>query len=169
MTMKKVAQKGFTLVEVLLYLTIIMSVISAMAGFIVFTLATNAKNGVIADIEQQANQVMTLIEEVGQGAVTITSPSIGTTGSTLSFTTPTSSPAVFTQSTGVITLSEGGGAPIALTNSHVLASGFSVNNLSTVGTSGTVRVQFTLSYVNNSGRNEFSYSNNYTTSVTSRY
>lgn len=157
------------MVEILLYLTILSTIIFAIAGFIVFTLATNAKNGVIADVEQQANQVLSLIEEIGQSATAVTVPSIGATGSNLTFTTPTASPAVFTLSSGVITLSEGGGAPIAITNSHVTASGFSVSNLSAAGTSGTVRVQFTLSYNNNSGRSEFGYTNNYTSAVTSRF
>lgn len=159
---------GFTLVEVLLYIAIMSSILLAVSGFVATMLGANAKNNIIADVEQQANQVLSLIEEVGQGASAVTTPSIGTSGSILTFTTPVSSPSVFTQTANVITISEGGGAAIALTNSRVSASGFSVSNLSAAGTSGTVRVQFTLSYINNSGRNEYSYTKNYVTSVTIR-
>lgn len=167
--MKRLTLNGFTLVEMLLYMTIVSTVLLAASGFVASMLATNVKNGVIAEVEQQANQVLSLIEEVGQGAITVTAPAIGTSGSSLTFTTPVSSPVVFTQTAGVITISEGGGAAVALTNSRVTASGFSVSNLSAIGTSGTVRVQFTMSFINSGGHNEYNYTNSYLTSVTSRF
>ena len=117
--------------------------------------------------DQQANQVLSLIEEVGQNATAVTLPIAGATGGTLTFTMPSAVTTIFTQTAGAITVNEGSGA-VALTNSRVLSSGFSANNLTAGVTSGTVRVQFTLSYVNNSGRSEYNYTKNYVTSVTIR-
>lgn len=161
-------QSGFTLVELLLYLAILSTILLAVSGFVVEMLAANAKNTAIAEVGQQANQVLSAIEVTGQNASAITTPAVGTSSITLTFTTPSNSPASFTQTAGVLTLSRGGGPAVALTNSRVGVSNFSASNLSAAGTSGIVRIQFTLSYINNSGRNEYNYSNQYVTSVTVR-
>ncbi len=160
-------QAGFTLVEVVLYIAIVATLLLAISGFLVNMLAANTKNNVITEVDQQANQVLSLIEEVGQNATAVTLPIAGATGGTLTFTMPSAVTTIFTQTAGAITVNEGSGA-VSLTNSRVLSSGFSANNLTAGVTSGTVRVQFTLSYVNNSGRSEYNYTKNYVTSVTIR-
>ena len=46
---------------------------------------------------------------------------------------------------------------IALTNSRIVASNLTFTNLSRAGTPGTIRIQFTLTHINPSGRNEYNY------------
>jgi hypothetical protein len=75
---------------------------------------------------------------------------------------------VFALSGGTITMTEGAGAAVSLTNNLVNVSGLSFSNLSRASTPGTVRIQFTITYINNSGRNEFDYSKTFDSNASLR-
>jgi type II secretory pathway pseudopilin PulG len=146
--MKKLDQ-GFTLIELLLYVSIVGAIIFSVAGFLSLAMQARIKNQTIAEVEQQGIAAMQQITQTGRNAA------------------DTNFSTVFDLSGGAIRVNPGDG-PIALTNSRVTASSLSFTNLSRPGTDGTVRVQFTLTYVNSSGRNEYDYSKTFYDSVTIR-
>jgi len=152
-------QKSFTLIELLLYVSIIWTVILSMAGFLFLLMQSRVKNQTIAEIEQQGIQVVQIITQVGRNAEAINSPSQGTSASSLSFdvVAAANDPTVFDLSTGTIRITEGTGSPVSLTNSRITASDLTFQNLSHPSTPGTIRIQFTLTYNNPSGRNEYNY------------
>ncbi len=159
--MKKISsQKGFTLVELLLYVAIAGIILLTISLFLQTLLESRVKNQTIAEVEQQGLQAMQLITQTLRNAAVINSPSTGTGTTTLSVNTYTgaNNPTVFDVSGGVLRVKEGAAAAIPLTNSRVTVSTLSFQNFSRSGTAGTIRIQFTLSYVNPSGRNEYSYS-----------
>lgn len=127
-------KKGFTLIELLLYVSIIGAIIFSVAGFLSLLMQSRVKNQTIAEVEQQGVQVMQIITQTGRNATDINFPS------------------AFDLSGGVIHENT-----IALTNSRVDASALTFQNLSRAGTPGTIRIQFTLTHVNSSGRNEYDY------------
>lgn len=129
------ANKGFTLIELLLYVSIVGTVIFSIAGFLSLSMQSRLKNQTIAEVEQQGVQVMQIITQAGRNATDI------------NFTS------TFDLSGGVIRENT-----IALTNSRVVASDLTFQNLSRAGTPGTIKVQFTLTHVNPEGRQEYNFS-----------
>lgn len=144
MKLKK-TQSGFTLVELLLYVGIIGAVVLSSASFLSLLMQSRVKNQTIAEVEQQGIQIMQIITQTGRNADDI------------SFTT------AFDLSDGTIRQNA-----IALTNSRVVASNLTFQNLSHAGTPGTIRVQFTLTHVNPEGRNEYDFSKTYYGTATLR-
>jgi len=67
--------------------------------------------------------------------------------------------------TTALRIKEGSGSAVNLTDSHVQVSGLNFQNLTRSGTSGLVQVTFTLSRVNPNNKNEYSYSETFTTSA----
>ena len=128
-------RKGFTLIEPLLYVSIVGAIIFSVAGFLSLLMQSRVKNQAISEVEQQGGQFMQLVTQTGRNATNINFSS------------------VFDLSGGTIRENT-----IALTNSRVVASNLTFQNLSRTGTPGTIRVQFTLTHINPEGRNEYNYS-----------
>ena len=128
-------QKGFTLIELLLYVSIVGAIIVAVAGFLSLRMQSRVKKQAISEVEQQGVQVMQVSTQNGRNATNINFSSVcDLSGGTIRQNT------------------------IALTNSRVVASNLTFQNLSRTGTPGTIRVQFTLTHINPEGRNEYNYS-----------
>lgn len=66
---------------------------------------------------------------------------------------------------GAVRVKEGSGSVIPLTNTKVQLSGLLFRNLTRAGTPGVVQFSFTLSRVNSSNRNEYSYQKTFTGSA----
>lgn len=153
-------KKGFTILELLLYIGIVSIMIMAISGFIQMIFFARVKNQTIAEVEQQGMQVTQAITQAVRNASAINSPVVGASGSTLSIATYSGAknPTLFDLSGSILQTKEGAGAYIPLTSSRVLVSGLSFRNLSLAGTPGTVQVQFTVTHVNAGNKNEFNYS-----------
>lgn len=161
---------GFTLIELLLYGGLLSMVIFSLAIFLSLLLQSRTKNQVVAEVEQQGVLAMVRMMQVVRNSTLINTPAVGASGSTLSVNMPQAglSPTVFALGSGAITMTEGVAAAVSLTNNLVSVSGLTFTNLSRVGTPGTVRIQFTISYVNSSGRNEFDYSKTFASDASLR-
>jgi Tfp pilus assembly protein PilW len=154
-----VDQKGFTLVEVLLYLTIAGTMFFVISLFLFTLLEARVKQQTISEVEQQGQQVMQLITRTIRNAQAVTAPLAGTSASSISIhvTEPTDSPTVVDISGATIRMFEGAGPAIPLTNDRIVASGLTFENLTQNDTPGSIRIQFTLSHENPEGRNEYTY------------
>lgn len=153
------AKKGLTLIELLLYTAIIGITLAAVSILLFWILQSRVKNQTVAEVEQQGTQVLQIVTQTLRNATTINSPGPSASAATLSVDTPVgaSNPTVFDLSGGVIRMTEGAGSPTALTNSLIAVSGLTFQNLTRSGTSGTVRVTFTITRLNPNGRNEYNY------------
>ena len=160
--------KGFTLIELLLYVGIASIILLVISLFINMLLQSRIKNNVIADVEQQGAQAIHTILRVARNASSITSPTIGLTGGTLTLAVPSPAltPSVVSLSNGELFLAEGINQPASLTNDSVTASSLLFENLSQPGTVGTVRVSFVVTYKNPSGRNEYDFEKTFYGSAT---
>jgi len=141
--------KGFTLIELLLYVSIVGAMILSVSSFLPLLMESRVKNQTIAEVEQQGIQVMQIVTQAGRNA------------NSIDFTTS------FDLSQGVIIMNDGSG-PVALTNSRVVASNLAFQNLSRTDTPGTIRIQFTLTHINPSERNEYDFSKTFYGSATLR-
>lgn len=121
--------------------------------------SSRVKHQSISEVNQQGVSAMNYISRAIQGADSITSPGPGATAVSLVLTVPDagSSPTTFNVSGGVVNVTEGLGSPLALTGGKVTVDSLSFTNLSGPGSPGIVQINLTLSRVNSSGRNEYSY------------
>jgi len=155
--------KGFTLIELLLYIGIVGAVVLSAVGFLSLVMQSRVKNQTIAEVEQQGIQVMQIITQTSRNAGSINSPTQGQTAYSLSVDST-----VFDLLAGTVRITQGIGSPVSLTNSQVIASDLTFENLSRTGTAGTIRIQFTLTRVNPAGGSEHNYSKTFYGSATLR-
>lgn len=162
--------KGFTLVELLLYISIVGAMILSVSAFLPLFMESRVKNQTISEVEQQGTQVLQLITQTIRNAETVTSPSQGVSASslTLDVVDVAKDPTIFDLSGSTIRIKEGVGSPISLTSSRVTGSSITFHNLSRTSTPGTIRIQFTISHVNPEGRNEYDFSKTFYGTATLR-
>ena len=163
-------KRGFTLVELLLYIGLSATMLIVISGFLGTMLEARVKNQTIAEVEQQGMQVIHLVSQTIRNSEAITSPGVGLTSSslTLDVVTALDDPTIFDSSSDVIRIKEGGSSAVSITNSNVLVSGLLFENLSGTSTPGVIRISFTLSHRNISLRNEFEFSQTFYTSASLR-
>lgn len=164
------ASAGFTLVEILLYTALISIMLFVISDFYFLIIKSRVKNQTIAEVEQQAAQVIQIITQTARNADNVTSPGAGGSAAflTLDVADAAKDSTIFDLSGGAIRVKEKIGAPVILTNSLVVASGLNFQNLSYAGTPGTIRVSFVLSRANPENRNEFNYSKTFYASASLR-
>jgi type II secretory pathway pseudopilin PulG len=164
-------RRGFTLVEILLYISIASVMLLVTTLFLQTLLESRIKNQTIAEVEQQGLQVMQMITQKVRNAENITIPTQGANDSslTLDVLDLASDPTIFDLSSGVIRTTEGTSSAVSLTNSRVVASSLVFENLSGTDTPGIVRIEFIITHINPSGRNEYDFSKTFQTSASLRY
>lgn len=152
--------KGFSLIEMILYVSISSILLFSLTSFLIFLFSSRVKNQSIADVNQEGTHVMQLMTQTIRNSRSINSPALGTVGSSLSLTVadPLLSPTVFDVSSGTLRITEGSYAPIALTNSHVIVSSTTFQNVSsTSSTDRIIKIQFTIDHVNPTSVHEYKF------------
>lgn len=158
---------GYTLIELLLYVVIIGTLLTTVTLFFGMTIETRVKNQTIAEVNDQGVQVMDYVTQTIRNASSITTPTPGASGDTLTLVVPTSSlsPTIFNLSGTTLQVKEGTAAAIALTSTDVLISNLTFKNLTRTSTPGNVQVSFTLSHINPNNRNEYEYQRTFVSSA----
>ncbi len=141
--------RGFSLIEALLYVAIFSTFILGIAGFSSNLLAVRSRTQALLEVNEQGAAALRVIAQTLRNASLVNSPIPGNAGSSLSLVTAdlATSPTVFSEDGGVLSVSEGSGNPIALTNNKVIASDVSFLNLSNPGTPNIVKIRFVLTSV----------------------
>jgi prepilin-type N-terminal cleavage/methylation domain-containing protein len=160
-------QAGYTLIELLLYVAMIGILLSAVTYFFGAAAEARVKNQTVTEVDSQGTYVMDYMAETIRNATSISAPTIGASGSSLTLVVPVGSlsPTVFSLASGAMQVKEGAGVAATLTSDDVAITSFTVKNLSRSGTTGIVQISFTLNRVNASNRSEYDYSRTFTTSV----
>ncbi len=163
-------QQGFTLIELVLYVAVIPIIVLPLSAFLLTNINSRIKHQTISEVEGEGMQVVQMIGQAVRNASAINAPppQAFTTSLSLATANPATNPTVFSLSSGGIFVSEGGGATVRLTSTHVTVSGLSFGNFSRSGTPGTVHFSFTVTYLNPEGRNEYSYAKTFYDSGTIR-
>lgn len=163
-------QRGFTLVELMLYVALASTLLLGMTLFFGQALQARVKSQSMAEVDQQGQAVMEEITRAVQSASAFTVPTHWADASSLVLTMPAggTNPTVFGVSGGALQITEGAGSPVALTNSHIRILNFTVTDLSRSGTPGIVQIRFDAAYASSSARQEYSYQKSFVTSVALR-
>lgn len=165
------SHKGFTLVEMVLYVSLCSIFLLTLSTLLTFLLETRVRSQAIAEVNQQGFQVMNMITQTVRNGRSVEVPSIGTSSTTLSVTTPVpvQSPTVFDVSSGTVRIKEGSGNPVALTNSRVNVTELQFQNVSSIAsTEKSIKVLFTIQHINLGGRSEYTFTKSFTGSATLR-
>lgn len=167
----RTSQVGFTLIEFIIYFALAGIVVFILSLFLQEMLSSRVKTQSILTVEQQGQQIMQSVVQATRNAKAITSPAAGSSSQRLELEAydQEENPTVFDFDGGLVRICEGGGcAQVALNSSEVVISNFLFENLSRQNTPGTIRVSFTVSRTNPSGRNEFNYAATFRGSATIR-
>jgi len=171
MIQSRTTPKGFTLIELILYVAIASILLTVISLFLSTVIKSRLKQQSMTEVESQGLQIMEQITRTIRSAETINSPTSGNNSNTLSLgmSNGSQNPTVFESSGSQIQITEGTGSPIALSNGRVNISNLDFKNLSRADTPGLIQVEFDLDHVNNSGRNEYTFSKSFSTSSSLRH
>lgn len=157
--MRQTSKKGFTLIELILYVSMTGVFLFTLSLFLTTLLSGRIKHHVITEVESAGAHMTSVITSAVRQAESISEPNQGQKGAVLQLTTSSTSndPTLFDLNNKILRISEGGGAPIALHDSRIMASAIEFKNVSRDNTPGLVSFQFTLTY-GEDGTQEFVYS-----------
>lgn len=153
-------KKGFTLVEMLLYVSISSIFLLSLTVYFSTLFEANVKNQTINEVNQQGIQITEFITQIIRNAKAVTSPTPSASSSqiTLTVSNASSSPTIFDIATGTLRMKEGIGQYLSLSNTKVTVSSLSFLNTSASSTDGgSIEVSFVLSYVSTSTQNPYVY------------
>jgi len=161
-------EKGFTLIEVLLYIAIIGMIIQ---GFIIFVLSiasTNSKTYVVQEVQANTRIALDMISQKIRAADDVITPSEGNSTSTLILDMPDPSPNLtFSIIDGVLGIIEGVASSTPITSNEVNISILTFTNLAPVGEKDNIKIEITAIYRTGESK-EFQYSQTLQTSVSLR-
>lgn len=160
-------QSGYTLIELLLYIAMLGILLPAVVGFMGVAVETRVKNQSITEVNEQGMATMDSITQTLRNASSITSPAAATSAASATVVVPTASlsPTTFDLSGSTLRVKEGSNTAVPLTSGDVQISNLTFTNLTRSGTTGALQVSFTISRVNNSGRNEYDYQKTFTSTA----
>lgn len=137
-------QYGYTLIELLLYVSILGSLLIAVSMYFALTADSRVKNQSIVEVDQQGALLMEQIAQTIRNADSITSPAVGATGDSLTLVVPTGSlsPTIISNDgsggsgggTSVLGYDQDGGTTDSLNGNHINATRFVASVSGTVTT-----------------------------------
>ncbi|MDD4409256.1 MAG: hypothetical protein PHW52_01225 [Candidatus Pacebacteria bacterium] len=151
---------GLTMIEIMFYLAI--SAIIFLASFFVvnFINQVKVKNQAVAEVEYQGNIIMDKMLQSVRTSQGVNTPIVGASDTSLSISMSDSSknPTVYSFSGNNITIKEGASSTTNLGNSNIAFSSGTFTNDSASADYDSIKVSFTITYVNPSGKSEYNYS-----------
>lgn len=163
--------KGFTLIELILYIGIAAVLLAVISLFLSTVIKSRLKQQSMTEVEAQGLQIMEQITHALRNAEEISNPSPGNSGDTLALSNSDGSQilTIFDLNGTQLQVTELSGGAIPLNNNRIGVSNLNFSNLSRSDTPGLIQTQFTLSHTNNSGRNEYTYAKTFQTSTSLRH
>lgn len=163
-------KKGFTLIELILYLFISATVLLVVLSLLSLIIQGRVKNKSITEVEQQGQEIMGRIAQNVRNADGVAVPAPGETSSELelSMPDPARDPLIFDVQNGTIRMTEGDNDPLPLSNSRVTISDLTFTDMSPDHTPPSIQIEFILSHQNPEDREEYRYEKEFIGSATVR-
>ena len=163
-------KKGFTLIEVMLYVSI-----SGMVLFVIFlymslVVNSNVKNQVVREVEEQGDQAMRQVLQLIRDSEFANNPTIGNSSTFLSLEVVDliKDPTLVELSGNNLSIKEGLDSYVSLTNNKVVVSNLNFENLGRTDTNGSLRISFTITHINLGNRQEYIYEKVFTSTASLR-
>src|SRR3989344_6466954 len=141
---------GFTLIEVLIYMVIFSLLVGTMMLFAFAMLSGAQRTDMQIEVTDNARFATQKLQRIIQGAVSVNSPAVGSSSTSLSLTTATASwnPFVIDVASGSLRFKKGSAEAIPITNGFVTISSVSFKNYSfSTSTKNTIHVKANVSSV----------------------
>lgn len=153
--MKSVNKKGFSLVELILYVAFVSIVSTLYVNYAVDILTSVQKTHVQRDVQQNARFAMErMMQEIRAAeGINLGGSTFGSHPGVLSLATsvPATNPTIFDVSGGVLRMTQGVSAPVPLTSSGLSVTNLVFTNLSVNNRTTNVRVSLTVEHPNPDG------------------
>lgn len=129
-------QAGYTLIELLLYVAIIGSLLASITFFFGIVVDARIKNQSVSEVNDQGMALMDTITQTIHNANSITAPTIGTNGSSLTLAVPTGSlsPTIFNSSAATLGFAADGGSTDSSDSNFINATKFTATSTGTIST-----------------------------------
>ena len=114
--------RGITLIELLLYISLVAVIVLSISSFFVLIQRDDVKNQVMTNVNDEGKTVIDIINRAIREAKGITTPAAGTSDNSLvlSMADPVKDPTIFSVDTnGILNMKEGASSPVAITDSRV--------------------------------------------------
>lgn len=150
-------KKGFTLIELIIYIGILVSILLVAFSFGWEIIYSNVKSQAIREVQQNARFCMEKITRIIKEAKAIKHPRRGNSSSRLSLemTDPDLDPTTFDLFDNKLRITQGKNGSYELTNNRVAVSNLSFTNLSYSDTPGTIQIEIDLEHINPINRSEY--------------
>lgn len=161
--------KSFSLIEVLLYLSMVSIIVLTVSVLLSGVLSSRIKTQVFLEVESQGQQILDQISQSISEAGGIITPAAGLSGQVLSLqgTLGGSVPATYQLESSNLTINQSGQPSRPLNNSKIIISNLNFTNSLNPGSAvPSIRVFFTITSYNPSNRNEYFYQKNFQTTAT---
>lgn len=160
MNTRHVLNKGVTLIELLLYISMVSIVIGSSVVLLFTVQNASTKNESLYTVENHGNFVMETITQAIRLATSTTGLAQGATSSTLTLVMEdtTRNPTIFSISSSSVSIQEGVQSPVSLLPISIGASQLEFINTSQSATTSVIEVSLSLYRISSSTRNEYSYS-----------
>ncbi len=161
--------KGFTLVEMIIYIAIIGIVIT---GFINYSLSVGGvrnKNYSAATVQANGREALSVLTQKIHEASAVLTPSAGATNTQLVLDMPGANPnIIFDVSGGILTMTPTGSPAVTITDSRATISSLTFTNLASSGQRPNIQIDMTINYTTPAGDVQTGYTKTYRTAVSTR-
>ncbi|MFH1089110.1 MAG: prepilin-type N-terminal cleavage/methylation domain-containing protein [Candidatus Uhrbacteria bacterium] len=161
--------RGFTLIEMIIYIAIIGVIISGFVSYSLSLSSVRSKNHSMVAVQANGRVALEVITEKVHGAQAILTPVAGVSSNQLILDMPGANPDItFLVTDGVLTMQETGSSAVVITDNLTSVSNLLFTNLAASGERSNVQVEITLGYNVTANNVEFGYSKSYRTAVSPR-
>ena len=159
--------KGFTLIELILYSAILIVVLSVFLNFIWEIVYGNVKTQAIREVQQNGRLAMEKIMRTVQESTLINSPAPGESADFLSLEIEDKklNPTIFDVVDKILRITQEKEDLYSLTNNRVRIDSLQFTNLSYAQTPGTIRIEMTISHRNEGNRREYDVSQDFVSTI----
>ena len=140
-------QKGFSLIEVLLYIAIIGIIIQSFISFVLSITRINSKTYVVQEVQANTRMALDVISQKIRAADDIIAPSEGNSTTTLVLDMPNSdSNLTFSVIDGALSVAEETASSTFITSNKVNVSSLTFTNLATAGEKDNIKIEIIIDY-----------------------
>ncbi len=158
--------KAFSLIEVLLYISLLCIILTGIVTFSNELFLTSNKAKIINNVDYESNYALNLISSYIQEAKIINSPTTSSSSPILSFNYASNTTIIISLINNQISMSVDNNPPISLTSNKVKITNLTFTNLGLLNTKGLIKISFTADNNTTSEKQEFNFTNNYETYAT---
>lgn len=161
-------QKGFTLIELTLYVSLMSMFLLALVLFLTAIFEARERQHIMAEVEQQGIQIILALTSTINKADSIDVPTLGQDVPSLTLTMYESleNPTIFSLDGSTLIMSIGASSATPLHNDKVSITALAFRNITPPDTPGSVQIVVTLaSRPKPGGRTVFSYTKTFQTSL----